>query len=177
MMSAICPVEHRGWEWGYLHRLAHGDLRTLTIGQTANHLAFSPDGRLLAVAVTGRGLVPVHEPVIRADDEALSRGRAVFETLRVYDGRRFRLDEHLDRLAQSAARIGLTSPTNVNTNATAAIRFITMHPLEDDGLMARASRDARLSCLGMSLPKDWPTTSAASRPTPDLPGRRAPACR
>ena len=64
----------------------------------------------LAVAVTGRGLVPVHEPVIRADDEALSRGRAVFETLRVYDGRRFRLDEHLDRLAQSAARIGLDPP-------------------------------------------------------------------
>jgi 4-amino-4-deoxychorismate lyase len=64
----------------------------------------------LAVAVTGRGVVPVHEPVITADDEALSRGRAVFETLRVYGGRRFRLEEHLDRLEQSAARIGLDPP-------------------------------------------------------------------
>jgi 4-amino-4-deoxychorismate lyase len=64
----------------------------------------------LAVAVTGRGIVGVHEPVIAADDEALSRGRAVFETLRVYGGRRFRLDEHLARLAQSAARIGLDPP-------------------------------------------------------------------
>jgi 4-amino-4-deoxychorismate lyase len=64
----------------------------------------------LAVAVTGRGIVPVDEPVIRADDEALSRGRAVFETLRVYGGRRFRLDEHLERLAQSAARLELAPP-------------------------------------------------------------------
>jgi 4-amino-4-deoxychorismate lyase len=64
----------------------------------------------LAVAVTGRGVIPVDEPVIRADDEALSRGRAVFETLRVYGGRLFLLDEHLDRLEQSAARIGLDPP-------------------------------------------------------------------
>jgi len=62
---------------------------------------------LLAVAVGGRGVVAPDEPVLRADDEALLRGRAVFETLRVYDGRPFRLDQHLDRLAASAARIGL----------------------------------------------------------------------
>jgi 4-amino-4-deoxychorismate lyase len=64
----------------------------------------------LAVAVTGRGLVPVDEPVVRADDEAVSRGRAVFETLRVYGGRPFRLGEHLDRLAFSAERVGLDPP-------------------------------------------------------------------
>jgi branched-subunit amino acid aminotransferase/4-amino-4-deoxychorismate lyase len=62
---------------------------------------------LLAVAVAGRGLVEPAEPVIRADDEALLRGRAAFETLRVYGGRPFRLDAHLDRLFASAASIGL----------------------------------------------------------------------
>ena len=36
---------------------------------------------VLALAVTGRGLVDPTEPVIRADDEALLRGRAAFETL------------------------------------------------------------------------------------------------
>jgi 4-amino-4-deoxychorismate lyase len=61
----------------------------------------------LALAVTGRGLVDPTEPVIRADDEALLRGRAAFETLRVYGGRPFRLEEHLDRLTGSAASIGL----------------------------------------------------------------------
>jgi 4-amino-4-deoxychorismate lyase len=62
---------------------------------------------LLALAVGGRGLVDPAEPVVRADDEAILRGRAAFETLRVYGGRPFRLREHLDRLAASASRIGL----------------------------------------------------------------------
>ena len=62
---------------------------------------------LLALAVRGRGIVDPEEPVLHADDEGLIRGRAAFETTRVYIGRPFKLDEHLDRLAGSAARIGL----------------------------------------------------------------------
>ena len=62
---------------------------------------------LLSLAVLGRGLVDPDEPVVNADDEALLRGRAAFETLRVYAGRPFRLEEHLERLALSAKRIGL----------------------------------------------------------------------
>jgi 4-amino-4-deoxychorismate lyase len=62
---------------------------------------------LLAVAVGGRGIVDPDGPVLHADDEALLRGRAAFETMRVYNGRPFRLDEHLRRLAGSAERIGL----------------------------------------------------------------------
>jgi branched-subunit amino acid aminotransferase/4-amino-4-deoxychorismate lyase len=62
---------------------------------------------LVALAVLGRGLVSPDEPVLHADDEALLRGRAAFETVRVYRGRPFRLDQHLDRLAASAALIGL----------------------------------------------------------------------
>ena len=58
---------------------------------------------LLAVAVGGRGVDP-DEPVLRADDEALLRGRAAFETMRVYGGTPFKLAEHLDRLAGSAGR-------------------------------------------------------------------------
>lgn len=62
---------------------------------------------LLALAVGGRGIVDPDEPVLNADDEALLRGRAAFETTRVYSGSPFKLDEHLARLAGSAARIGL----------------------------------------------------------------------
>ena len=62
---------------------------------------------LLAVAVGGRGVVHPDEPVLNADDEALLRGRAAFETTRVYDGTPFKLGEHLARLAGSAERIGL----------------------------------------------------------------------
>ena len=62
---------------------------------------------LLALAVSGRGVVDPDEPVLRADDEALLRGRGAFETIRVYGGQPFKLREHLDRLAGSAERIGL----------------------------------------------------------------------
>jgi 4-amino-4-deoxychorismate lyase len=62
---------------------------------------------LLAVALRGRGSVPPDEPVLHGDDEGLLRGRAAFETTRIYAGRPFKLAEHLSRLAGSAARIGL----------------------------------------------------------------------
>jgi len=62
---------------------------------------------LLALAATGRGLCDPDEPVVQADDEAVLRGRAAFETLRIYSGRPFRLGAHLDRLAASAESIGL----------------------------------------------------------------------
>ena len=62
---------------------------------------------LLALAVTGRGLIDPHEPAVRADDEALLRGRAAFETLKIYAGRPFRLDAHLDRLSASAELMAL----------------------------------------------------------------------
>ena len=75
---------------------------------------------LLAVAVAGRGLVPPDEPVLHADDEGLIRGRAAFETTRVYDGRPFRLDAHLDRLVGSAARIGLPEVDRAGLDELAA---------------------------------------------------------
>jgi 4-amino-4-deoxychorismate lyase len=60
---------------------------------------------LIALAVGGRGLVDPDEPILHVDDEAFLRSRAAFETTRVYDGRPFKLDEHLARLAGSAARV------------------------------------------------------------------------
>jgi branched-subunit amino acid aminotransferase/4-amino-4-deoxychorismate lyase len=62
---------------------------------------------LLALAVSGRGVVDPDTPAVFADDEGFLRGRAAFETTRVYDGAPFRLDEHLDRFANSAARLNL----------------------------------------------------------------------
>ncbi|MHB8468755.1 MAG: aminotransferase class IV [Gaiellaceae bacterium] len=74
---------------------------------------------LLAVVEVGRGPVPPDEPVFHADDLGVLRGRAVFETLRVYDGAPFRLGEHLDRLASSAARVGLPAPDRAGLEAAA----------------------------------------------------------
>ncbi len=68
---------------------------------------------LLAVAVAGRGLVDPAEPIFGAGDEALLRGGAAFETLRVYGGRPFLVDRHLERLRHSAATLALAAPDGV----------------------------------------------------------------
>ena len=81
----------------------------------------SADVGLLAVAVSGRGLVDPGEPVLAPDDEGFTRGRAAFETMRVYDGRPFRLAEHLARLQGSAERIGLERPDADEFEALAAL--------------------------------------------------------
>jgi 4-amino-4-deoxychorismate lyase len=64
----------------------------------------------LALAVLGRGAVDPATPLLRADDDAVLRGRAAFETLRVYRGRPFALDAHLARLRGSAAALDLPEP-------------------------------------------------------------------
>ncbi len=76
---------------------------------------------LLAVAVGGRGIVPADEPVVLADDEALLRGRAAFETLRVYGGRPFRFAEHLERMRGSAERLGIGWPGGFEELAAEAL--------------------------------------------------------
>src|SRR4051794_479847 len=67
-------------------------------------------GMLLALAPRRRGGVPPAEPVLRAGGEGGLRGRAVFETLRVYDGRPFELHPHFDRLIESARKLRLPPP-------------------------------------------------------------------
>jgi 4-amino-4-deoxychorismate lyase len=74
---------------------------------------------LVALAELGRGVVPVDEPVVHADDEGMLRGRSVFETLRVYNGVPFKLCEHLGRLAGSAALLRLPGPPDAEFAATA----------------------------------------------------------
>jgi len=76
---------------------------------------------LLAVAVAGRGVVPPDEPVLVADDEALLRGRAAFETMRVYGGTPFRIGEHLARMRASAERLGIDWPDGFEQLAADAL--------------------------------------------------------
>lgn len=104
---------------------------------------------LLAVAVGGRGVVDPAEPVLRADDEALLRGRAAFETLRVYAGEPFRLAEHLARLAASAGRIGLPP-----------VDAAALEALARDALAAAAAPEAVLRLVWTPTPTALALVSA-----------------
>jgi 4-amino-4-deoxychorismate lyase len=59
------------------------------------------------VLLDGLREVPPETPVLRADDLGVVRGEAVFETMRVVDGRPCFLDDHLSRLRGSAARLDI----------------------------------------------------------------------
>ena len=77
---------------------------------------------VLAVLATGPGVVEGGgRPALDPLDLALVRGDAVFEALRVYAGRPFRLDAHLDRLARSAEAIDLPLPAGLEDLATRAV--------------------------------------------------------
>jgi branched-subunit amino acid aminotransferase/4-amino-4-deoxychorismate lyase len=115
-------------------------------------------GMLLALAQLDRGIVPVDEPVLCADDEGFLRGRAVFETLRVYDGRPFELHAHFDRLTESARKLRLPPPP-----------FEPLQSLAHEALVAAGEPNAVLRFL-------WtPNTGLAlvSALPPDLEALRA----
>jgi 4-amino-4-deoxychorismate lyase len=104
---------------------------------------------LLALAVGGHGVVDPDEPVLRADDEALLRGRAAFETVRVYGGRPFRLAAHLERMALSAERLGLP-----------ALNRLELEELTRQALDAAGSPDAVLRLYWTPAPASLALVSA-----------------
>jgi len=61
------------------------------------------------VSLNGQ-LLPISEARISPLDYGYLYGYAVFETMRAYDGRIFRLENHVDRLIRSAEKIGIKSP-------------------------------------------------------------------
>ncbi len=71
------------------------------------------------------------EPGLSPFDSVVQGGDAVWEGLRVYDGRIYGLDEHLDRLFASAAALGFEA-VPARTDIVAAVR---------DTLMANEMRD------------------------------------
>ena len=96
--------------------------------------------------------------MLRADDEALLRGRAVFETLRVYGGEPFRLAAHLERLAGSAERLGLPD-----------VNRLELEQLARDALEAADAAEAVLRLFWTPTPaaiarreRSSPTTSTRS---------------
>jgi 4-amino-4-deoxychorismate lyase len=76
---------------------------------------------VLAVLATGPGAPAGGPPALDPLDLALVRGEAVFEAMKVYGGRPFRLDAHLARLAASARAIELALPEGLEALATRAV--------------------------------------------------------
>jgi len=76
---------------------------------------------LLSAAVAGRGIVDPAAPVFFADDEALLRGAAAFETVRVRRARPAFIRAHIERLESSARALRLAPPEGAEELALEAV--------------------------------------------------------
>jgi len=82
------------------------------------------------VYINGR-LVPREEAVISVFDHGLLYGDGVFEGIRAYSGRIFKLDEHIDRLYNSARAITLEIPMTKEEMKRAVVETCRANPLDD----------------------------------------------
>ena len=115
-----------------------------------------------AAAVAGRGLVDPTLPLVAADDEGFARGRAAFETLRVYAGRPFRLEEHLARLEASAATLDPPEPDRPGLR-DAIESALAESALEDAVLRLYWTPGADAEPLGIALVSEIPAWIEAAR--------------
>ena len=104
---------------------------------------------LLAVAVAGRGVVDPAEPVFFADDEAVVRGTAAFETVRVRGGRAVLLDEHVARLERSSLLLRLPAPEGARELALEAVEAADA----DEGALRLFRTSATLVATMAPLPR------------------------
>src|SRR5947208_3276255 len=89
---------------------------------------FNEKNRELIVNINGR-LVPRDEAGISPFDSVVQGGDAVWEGLRLYHGRIFRLHEHLDRLRSSALALAFTeipSPEEITEQISRTLKANNM---------------------------------------------------
>ncbi|MGE0449486.1 MAG: branched-chain-amino-acid transaminase [Vicinamibacterales bacterium] len=80
--------------------------------------------------VDGR-FVPEHEAAISVLDHGLLYGDGVFEGIRAYDGRVFRLDAHIDRLFASAHALRLSLPLSREDISAAVLETCRRNAIRD----------------------------------------------
>jgi len=76
-------------------------------------------------------IVPENEAVVSVFDHGLLYGDGVFEGIRAYHGKVFRLTEHVDRLYRSAAAIALTIPMAREAMAAAVVETCKANDIRD----------------------------------------------
>jgi branched-chain amino acid aminotransferase len=120
---------------------------------------FDERNRDLIVNVNGR-LVPRDEAGVSPFDSAVQGGDAVWEGLRLYDGRIFKLEEHLDRLRSSALALAFEEVPEQKEIIQEIRRTLDANSMRDGvhirltlsrGLKITSGMDPRLNQAGPTL--------------------------
>jgi branched-chain amino acid aminotransferase len=107
-------------------------------------------------------LVPENRARISLFDRGYLYGDGLFETLRAYGGKVFRLEQHWQRLQASAREIELSLPLSLETVASAITALLSANNLSDAYLRLTVSRGVGLGPL--PEPNLTPTISLIVRP-------------
>jgi branched-chain amino acid aminotransferase len=94
-------------------------------------------------------LVPKEEAAVSVFDHGLLYGDGVFEGIRFYAGRVFRLDDHIDRLYRSARAIALEIPMTPDEMSLAVLETIRANGLQDGYVRLVVTRGE--GSLGLSI--------------------------
>jgi len=150
---------------------------------------FDERNRDLVVNVAGR-LTHRDEAAVSPFDSVVQGGDAVWEGLRLYQGRIFALDEHLDRLRRSAQALAFAEVPSDEEIVEQVRRTLAANGMTDGvhirltltrGVKVTSGMDPRLNTAGPTLivlaefkPPVYDTggitlvTSSVRRPTPDV---------
>jgi branched-chain amino acid aminotransferase len=121
--------------------------------------SFNAKNADLIVNINGR-LVHRNEAGVSPFDSAVQGGDAVWEGLRVYDGRIFRLREHLERLRHSALALAFQSIPSAEAITTEIRRTLAANQMRDGvhirltltrGVKVTSGMDPRLNQSGPTL--------------------------
>jgi len=85
-------------------------------------------------------ILPSKEAVVSVFDHGFLYGDGVYETLRVYDGVIFELEEHLQRLFRSAILIGLDIPLEINALKVSIYETLIANTLRNAYIRLTVSR-------------------------------------
>ena len=150
---------------------------------------FQPENENLIVNINGR-LVHRDEAGVSPFDSAVQGGDAVWEGLRLYDGRIFKLDAHLERLESSAKALAFADIPSADSIKEEIRRTLEANDMRDGvhirltlsrGVKYTSGMDPRLNTTGPTLivlaefkPPVYDTTgirlitSSVRRPAPDV---------
>jgi len=120
---------------------------------------FNEKNRHILYNVNGR-LIPRDEPAISPFDSSVQGGDAVWEGLRLYSGRIFKLTEHLDRLVSSARALAFASIPSHEVIRREIVRTLEANRMSDGvhirltltrGVKITSGMDPRLNLSGPTL--------------------------
>lgn len=112
------------------------------------------------IASVNGSITPVAEAAIPVTDDGLLRGDGVFEVMRLYAGRPFALDEHLNRLVGSGDNLRLSFDIELVRREAAAV--LAEHGTRDGCLRIVVTRGGNRIMITEPMPEIGATVSLAS---------------